>query len=189
MAHLYINSSLWYKEKINDPMKVISAAFDFAEIEVYRKTLKHLLLFAEIKQPYNKKEPGYFLQNLEKIEAMINAAFIINKENLKSITRRPSFSKIDIDSQINSLNWNTFPRSLSFKEYNNPEAVISKFFKYQKLSDWKHCLKSILDLTLTSDNIHESMLEINAFSTFLQLTKLIESVHLIHVYSKVKDKQ
>lgn len=180
MAHTYIKSSLWHKEKIKDPYKTISDVFNFAEINLYRKTIKHFLLFAEEDKPYDKKPPGYFLQNLEQIEAIINAASLINKENVNLHKSKPRSQSNGKQVQEQSMDWNSFPRSLSTKEYNNPHLVIRNFFRYLKLSEWKQCLKSILELSLTEDNIRGSMLEINTLSIYLHLTKLVESVYLIH---------
>ncbi len=82
--HNYLQTSIWYREKIKDPYQVIAAAFDYADITFYRKMILKMLQSVQRKKIYSKTDPGHLLSELGKLESVINAAYFLMKEKKTS---------------------------------------------------------------------------------------------------------
>lgn len=82
--HDYIDTSIWYKNEISDPYQAIAELFTAADVAYYRKTIKGALDAACSGKFWNKSSPGDLLWFFERLESVINAAYLINKEKKKS---------------------------------------------------------------------------------------------------------
>jgi hypothetical protein len=132
------------------------------------------------------------------MESIVNAAYLINQEEKKSplnIAPNDIFNKnlyCGIKTYLSE--WDYLPRFLSMKEYVNPYLAFKKFFKYQDLEKWKEDLHEILDYALVKDNFFNAGIEIDIFSIYFHLSKLVEAAHLIdvrevnHVAGHIKNK-
>jgi hypothetical protein len=60
-ANDYLETSLWYKQPINDPNQVIAEFFSAAALKDYRKRIKALLKAAFGKHIWRKENPGALL--------------------------------------------------------------------------------------------------------------------------------
>jgi hypothetical protein len=184
-AKNYLQTSLWYKEKITDPYQVIAEFFCSAGLTVYRKCIKDSLKAASGNHIWRKYNPGDLLYEFKMLESVINAAYLINKENKKSpikIEKEGSFNpNLFCGWHVDSTQWDYFPRVLSFKEYVNPYLTFKRFFKYLSLPKWKQELQDLLEYALVETSLAEAGIEKDMLSLYLHLTKLIEAAHLIDV--------
>jgi hypothetical protein len=81
--HTYLDSSIWYKEEINDPYQTFAEYFSAADLVSHKKTVKEALNAANSDHIWSKQNPGNLLFSLGQLESIINAAFIIKKEKKK----------------------------------------------------------------------------------------------------------
>ena len=183
--HDYLKTSIWYKEEITDPYEVISEFFHDSDLAAHREMTAEMLLAAHSERVYDLTTPGDLLLQFKFIESVINAAYLINKEEKESplkIEKSDVFNpNLFCSWHKNLTEWDFFPRELSLKEYVNPYLAFKRFFKYMKLPEWKEVLQEILDYALASDSICETVLKIDTLSIYFQLSKLIEAAHLIDV--------
>lgn len=181
----YLKTSLWYKETITDPYQVIAEFFTAADIASYRKCIRDVLKAACSNHIWKKENPGELLYEFQKLESIINAAYLLNKEKKKSplnIRKDNLFNpNLYCGWQGNSTEWDFFPRLLSFKEYSNPYLTFKRFFKYLPLSDWKQELKDLMEYALVQTSFSEAGIEKDILSMYFHLTKLVEAAHLIDV--------
>jgi len=183
--HDYIDTSIWYKNEITDPYQAIAEFFTAADVAYYRKTIKGALDAACSGKFWNKCSPGDLLWFFERLESVINAAYLINKEKKKSPL---SIGKEDVFNpnlycswHADLTEWDFFPRALSLKEYINPYLVFKRFFKYLALPEWKQELHDLADYALMTTNMAEAGIDFDTLPIYFHLTKLVEAVHLIDV--------
>lgn len=183
MKHDYLETSIWYKERIKDPYQVIAAFFSAADIASHRKRIRVFLKASCSDKIWRKDNPGDLLHDFKLIESVINAAYVLNKEKKKSPIEITSYDLLNRNLYSNDMDndWNCFPRSLSRKEYINPYRVFKNFFDYQELEKWKKELQAILNYALVSTGLTESETELNVLSIYIHLNKLVEAAHLIDV--------
>ncbi|HJU45406.1 MAG TPA: hypothetical protein VJ647_01420 [Chitinophagaceae bacterium] len=180
----YLGSSIWYRETITDPYQVIAEAFDFSEISYYRKVIKGILLSTQTDKIYDEVSPSNLLFQFRMMESVINACYLINKENKKSpltigagdyTNRNLYYGRHDRKD-----GWDYFPRCLSRKEFMDPYLVFKRFFKFRELQQWKMDLEEVLNRALSrSDERLE--ISVDILSMYFYLTRLFEAAHLIDV--------
>jgi hypothetical protein len=184
-ANDYLQTSLWYKEKISDPYQVIAEFFCSGHLSSHRKCIKQALKAAAGKFIWRKFNPGDLLYDFKMIESVINAAYLINKENKTSpltINKEGSFNpNLFCGWHRHSTQWDYFPRVLSFKEFANPYLAFKRFFKYLSLQKWKVELQDLLEYALVETSLSEAGIEKDMLSLYFYLSKLIEAAHLIDV--------
>ncbi len=181
----YLETSLWYKDPITDPNQVIAEFFSAASLADYRKRIKAALKAAAGKHIWPKKNPGALLYYFKMIESVINAAWLINKENktlpLLINKENPFNPNIFCGWQSDDTQWDFFPRFLSFKEYVDPYITFKRFFKYLALPVWKDELQDLLEYALVETSLHEAGMKKDMLSLYFHLSKLVEAAHLIDV--------
>jgi hypothetical protein len=184
--HDYLDTSIWYKEKITDPYQIFAEFFSAADVVSHKRTVKNALSAASSDRIYNKRNPGDLLFNLGQLESVINAAHILNKEKKRSPLSIEINSVFDPNLFRGWLggdltDWDYFPRMLSLKEYKNPYVVFKRFFKFQDLAAWKEDLRTISEYALVKTSLSEACIDMDTLSIYCYLTKLIEAAHLIDV--------
>lgn len=181
----YLETSIWYKEKMTDPYQVIAEFFSAANVSDYRKDIKKIVQSAYSCHIWKKSAPGDLLYIFGMLESIINAAYLINSKGKKSplnIDRKDIFNpNLYCGWHSDYTEWDYFPRVLSFKEFVNPYLTFKRFFKYRKLSAWKKELHNLLEHALSSASIFESIEFSDCLSIYRYLVKLVEAVHLIDV--------
>jgi hypothetical protein len=181
----YLETSIWYRERITNPYEVIAEFFFDADIATHRKMVRDILLAANSDKVYDKDSPSDLLLQFKFVESVINAAYLINEEGKESpikIEKKDVFNPNLYCSWHKDLTeWDFFPRQLSLKEYINPYLVFARFFKHKALLEWKQELQEILDYALARSSISESTMNIDTLAAYFFLSKLIEAAHLIDV--------
>ncbi|MCF1713319.1 hypothetical protein L0U88_01595 [Flavihumibacter sp. RY-1] len=79
MKHEYLETSVWFKDKITDPYQIIAAFFDAADIAYHRKIIKNILQVACSDRCWEKQEPGRLLYEFSLLESVINAAWLLER--------------------------------------------------------------------------------------------------------------
>ncbi|MEC5143121.1 hypothetical protein [Chitinophaga sp. 212800010-3] len=180
--HDYLDTSLWYKEKIKDPFQVIAEAFSFAEISFYRKLITRVLHAASSEKVYSKCSPSNLLFEMKMLESVINAAYLIYKERRKSPLL---ISSADLQNRNlyytgrPGTEYDDMPKSLSQKEFMNPYLVFKRSFKRLPLDKLKGQIEEIVEYSLSAHAYDD--IEIDCLSLYLQLNKIVEAAHLIDV--------
>jgi hypothetical protein len=181
----YIDTSIWHKNEITDPYQTIAEFFTAADLVYYRKTIKDALNAACSDKVWNKTSPGDLLWFFERLESVINAAYLINKDKKKSPL---SIGKEDVFNpnlycswHADQAEWDFFPRSLSLKEYIDPYLAFKKFFNYLTLPEWKDELHDLMEFALGKTSFSEACVDFDTLTIYFHLTKLVEAAHLIDV--------
>jgi hypothetical protein len=184
-ANDYLQTSLWYKEKISDPYQVIAEFFFSADIIYYRKCIKYVLRAATSSRIWRKHNPGDLLHDFKMMESVINAAYLMNKANKTfplDIKKESSFDpNLFCGWHTKFTQWDYFPRVLSFKEYVNPYLTFKRFFKFLSLQAWKLELQDLLEYSLVTTSLTQAGIEKDMLPLYFHLSKLVEAAHLIDV--------
>ncbi len=72
--------------------------------------------------------------------------------------------------------WDEFPRNISLEEYNDPYLIVSEFFGWYSLDEWKRELYDLLFDALSRNAAARDIRQIE-----IRLQKLVEAAHLIYV--------
>jgi len=192
------NTEINSEEEITDPYQTIAHLFTAADVPSYRKIIKQAIKAACSDRVWTKRDPSSLLWFFDLLESAINAAYLINKDKKKSpfsISREDLFNPdLYSSKQSNAPDWESFPRTLSVKEFIDPYLVFKRFFRYHSLSEWKMELDDIRCYALGKDSFYDSSIDFDALRIYLHLTKLIEAAHLIdvrevtHVDGRIKPK-
>ena len=183
--HDYLKSSFWCKEEIIDPYQTIALIFDEANVSIYRNNIKNILRTTHSYRRWKEHPLNNPFFTFEKLELMMNAAYLINKESKHSplnISMSDIFNpNLYYGWHANYTAWDYFPKMLSFEEYANPYLTIKRFFNYKNLLDWKKLLKSLSEYAFSSKSITEDIDDFDCISIYHYLVKLVEALHLIDV--------
>jgi hypothetical protein len=183
--HEYIKGSLWFKEKIDDPYQVIAAFFDFANVNMHRDDMSELLEAAVSKKVWKGCSMNDLEARFEKLESLVNAAYLINMENKQQglEIRKDDISNPNLYFGLNDnlTVWDYFPRTLSFEEFIDPYKAIRCFFKYQDLLEWKETMNGLMQFGVTKNSLSENDVFFDTYAVYTNFVKLIEAAHLIDV--------
>ena len=170
------NHSIWYRERIDDPIQVIRNFFDAYSLMNFKAYFYEVLNATSTDHFYQKGSPSDVLYNLERLESIINVAYLINEENLEVI-------EIDTKPRGGSCsfaaNYEMIPSMLSKEEMLNPQEVLKSFFSYKSLKEWKETLIEINDFALSKHPAYEWGVWIDSLSIFIHSGKLAEALYLI----------
>ena len=181
----YLATSIWYKLEITDAYQIIAEFFSTYNVSYVRKTMQQIIRSAYSDYVWAKGTPEDLLFNFEKLESVINACFIINREK--------KHSPIEVNSEqlfnrnlfrgwhANYTDWDEMPKFLSIKEYHDPYLGVRRFFKYKNVHEWKELLNKILHYAFSSSSILEEVANFDTLTVLDKLTRLIEATHLIDV--------
>lgn len=144
---------------------------------------------------WKENDPSFLFFYYEDLNEMINATYIISKEEKRHKTALDILREKGLDDERNLLHpalyfgwqqygtmWDFFPRSLSKEEFINPYLVLRKFFKFQSLEKWHQTLHDLLADSFSSRRTPADPMEgIDLSYIRKNLHKLIEAAHLIDV--------
>jgi len=129
------------------------------------------------------------------LEELIKAAFEITescskRENaiIANDSEEGAPASGDYVSHYRDCNpWNSFPRSLTIKQYRNPYKAIKKFARYASLPQWKTYIKDCTEYALLDTNIDDVLLSYDILAFRLHLLQLIEACHLLDVRTNANE--
>lgn len=173
--------SIWYREKINDPISVIDNFFDAYSLITFKTYFYEVLQTTSSDHFYRNGSPSDVLYLLEKLESLINTAYLINDENFIFVVR-DTFSEVRPVSQKLEMTLSM----LSKEEMDDPKKVLTDFFNFKSFKEWKQDLQEINSFALSKHPAHEWGAWIDSLSIFVYSLKLIEALYLIgHGYDDI----
>lgn len=182
------NHSIWFRDKVYDPFKIIEIFFDAYSLANFKTYLIDVLKAVSDKQFYQKGSPSDVLYLLEKWESIINAAYFLCEIDLGL-----TISSIDnvftelLRKNEKSVNESSdmLPLLLNKDEILNPQQVINAFFSYKSLKEWKQELIEINSFALSKHPAHEWGCNVDTLSVFVYSVKLAEALYLLDYYRKL----
>lgn len=178
---------------------VIDAFFDCYGLLHARAILSRMIKTADAEKIWKGRSPADLLYFVERLEELIEAVFSLTEsydhktETILNESDNDTWLLNQYETycgwHIHSSPWDFFPRHLSKKEFLDPYRALEKFTRYQSLNKWKAVLKEILSHALSPNSISEFDDGTSILGTWLQLHKLLEATHLIHVRSEDETKR
>lgn len=80
--------------------------------------------------------------------------------------------------------WDYFPRYLNKKEYVNPQLMLSKFFAYKTLPEWRDVLEELFSAAISDCSIHTCTNDEDIMKSCEYIMKLFEALYLLKIRSK-----
>lgn len=153
-----------------DPYNVIKDVFSFAQPDELHELFSNFCTAALAdKYAWTDGSPSNLLVVSEKLELLIEAGYLISKEQKKKPLRKPGKKPV-ASGHI---------KSLSETERENPRQVIEEFFSSLSLAEWKRLLRSWTEAGLSRYTILD---EVEAESVPLfcrQIEKLIAAAYAV----------
>ncbi|MGN7890329.1 hypothetical protein [Dyadobacter sp. 22481] len=175
------NHSIWYRQRIIDPFRVIADFFDAYSLMSFKANLYDVLQAVSADHFYQKGSPSDVLYIFERLESVINAAYLINNGGIQAKFIKPGdlIERVKIRQEINS-SWEMLPSLLNSEEMTNPQKVLTSFFDYKSLRDWKQELTEVYNFALSKHPACEWGVCIDSLSVFVYSVKLVEALYLFH---------
>ena len=174
---------IWRDLALSNPYKVIEEIFNYATVQYYRDFLRDVLLYSTKSKEYRKEHVGHVIFSLEGIACLLKACFVISKEkkhSLLDVTEEDILNANFYSSRNSKMDlWSDFPRSLSQAEILDPYIAFGKIFECHNPDKWHEIMKDVVNYA--GSTCYHDMLEENLLEVYLQLSKLFEAAHLIHV--------
>lgn len=184
----YILSSCWYKEVITDPRQTFAEAFLFMDIFGFRRLFKEVLRATLPGASYTPNLIADLICEFKIIESVINAAYIINRDQVKCSIETDSTELsnnfVYYGEHYDSLEWDYFPRSLSRSEFMDPYLIFDRFFEYRSLKQWKAYLLETMETATVKEKGGSGL---DLIEIYFQLTKLFEAACLVDIRENKHD--
>ncbi len=177
--------------------QVIHDFFDTFNFSGAVAKMENILKTAIGNKPW-KGSPWNVLFFMENLENLTGAAFQVNNYSTAKQDANLDTPDKNSDAGVNEMNnvirrrcedsvWNSFPRNLTAKQYNNPYKAIKKFCKYASQDKWRRIFKELIEYALTNHPVDDLSYPCNILTVRQRLLQLIEACHLIEVrtYKKV----
>jgi hypothetical protein len=167
--------SIWYREKINNPFKIIDEFFDYSSLMSFKANFYEILKVTSEDYFYQKGSPNDVLHNLERFESMINVGYLMNGEDLGLTFANPHPD----NKKVFPVSHEMYHSLLSREQIFDPQKVLVSFFEYKSLKEWKNVLIEINDFALSKHPAHEWGVWIDILPVFVHSVKLAEALYLI----------
>ena len=169
------NHSVWYRERINDHFHVIRSFFHYSSLMSFKTNLYEILKVTSEDHFYQKGSPNSVSHHLERLESIINVAYLLNGEDLGHTDTKSKSEDLQVSSVTHEMSYSL----LTKEEISNPHKVLSSFFEYKSLKQWKKALIEINDFALSKHPAHEWGIWIDTLPVFVHSVKLAEALYLI----------
>lgn len=182
------NHSIWFRDKVYDPFKIIEEFFDAYSLANFKTYLIDVLQAVSDEQFYQKGSPSDVLYLLEKWESIINSAYFLCEIDLGlTISPTNNFFTELLGKNEKSVKESSdmLPSLLNNDEILNPQQVITAFFSYKSLKEWKQELLEINSFALSKHPAHEWGCNVGTLSVFVYSVKLAEALYLLDYYRKL----
>jgi len=168
------NHSVWYRERINDPFQVIRSFFDYSSLMSFKINLYEILKVTSEDYFYQKGSPNSVAHHLERLESIINVAYLMIGEDLSHAD-----TKFKSEDQQFHVTQEMSHSLLTKEEILSPHKVLTSFFDYKSLKEWKKALIEINDFALSKHPAQEWGVWIDTLPVFVHSVKLAEALYLI----------
>ncbi len=184
-------SAIKNTQKVAGYYEIIHNFFDTYTLSTVRGYLLTAIIAAESNQVWQTSAPGDLLFLIERLHALIPAVFGIvptkcqRHKAMLAPNQPPSpasyvLYSFDLDDRAA---WDNFPRSLSYKEFNNPYRALQKFTNWSTRKEWHQTLSIVLSYALGKASWTDTGLEIQTLQIYELLVKMVEACHLIDLRS------
>ena len=177
-------------KKIQQAYTHISEFFDAWSMQQANRYLFKILQSA-IDTKSTKLNPSNVLYLFKTLDNLITAALHIQAAGAyrsKAIVQLDNTKLPDLTNHAqffgrhrSSHPWQFIPRALGPKEYANPYRIFKKLAAFGNKQKWKFILNELQDYTFFNTSFAECGDELNIFTVYRLLHKLIEAAHLIEV--------
>jgi hypothetical protein len=160
--------SIWHRDGFDDPYAIVDSFFDAYDLPSFKERLYDVLQVCWQEKYYDKGCPADVLYFLEKVESVINAAYLIliSEEERRLVRSKPAIEA-------------TGKGSLGSEgEIEPPAAIIQfliEFFQYKSLKKWKQELNRICLYSLSSQSAQEWGVWIDSLALYRLLSRLAET--------------
>jgi len=179
-------------DDITNPYRVISFYFSWSALPAQRTNIRQIIAASIKERHWSKGHPRILIHAGERLEKLIEAAYLIQREDDKvednpSIINPDEIRKDVVNPELYCgwaamfFPWDYFPRHLTKEEYINPYKALRKFFKYRSLPEWKGLIKELMGCALSPQSVYELGAYFNVVKVSTMLQKLVEAAHLIEV--------
>lgn len=167
----------WCLEKATDPYRVFVLCFTNAgDLDALRKLLLHIFLFIHPFEHQNEKRVYDVFIAFMAIYSVVEAAHYLCNEDEEQKTGKSTTPKNPYKNDLPAEEQSFTSHFITPEEYLNPLKVLRAFFKYQPREDWRTNIHEILYYCITKASIQ---VEMDLFSLWFYLTKLLEAAHII----------
>jgi hypothetical protein len=173
----------------------IHTFFDSFTLPFARSYVLSSIKAAEGPDIWKKHAPTDLLFFFESLDEIIDSVYSIVK--LDNKTGRLILNKKNGSIDLNDSRlfcgiydqhgpWDYFPRSLSAKEYIDPNKALQKFTSWTTKKEWKVNLRYILSYALGANSLSELGVNLELVRISELLQKMLDACHLIDVRTNIK---
>lgn len=160
--------SIWHRDGFNDPYAILDSFFDAYDLTSFKARLYDILQVCCQEKYYDKGCPADVLYLLEKVESIINAAYLIlSSEKEKRLTQpKPS---AEVTSKAGVRQEGEIDLSAGTSQF------LTEFFEYKSVKKWKQELNRICLYSLSSQSAQEWGVYIDSLTLYQLVGRLAET--------------
>ncbi|WP_143061677.1 hypothetical protein [Dyadobacter sp. SG02] len=160
--------SIWHRDGFDDPYAILDSFFDAYDLTSFKARLYDILQVCCQEKYYDKGCPADVLYLLEKVESIINVAYLIlSGEKEKRLTKAKPSAEVTCKAGVG-------PEA----EIELPAGTIqflTEFFEYKSLKKWKQELNRICLYSLSSQSAQEWGVYIDLLTLYQLVGRLSET--------------
>ena len=164
-----------------DAAKGIHRFFDVYHLPAAIGLMESILEASTLPKVWQLEQPADGLCFIQHVKQLIAASYAVHNKypaNKVAIKRTAACLMPGI-----SHTWETFPRSLTAKQYAKPYYAISECCSYMPEVEWKQLLHDITECALSNTTLYEMQPECNILRVRRYLLRLLEACYLVHIQS------
>ncbi|WP_342086449.1 hypothetical protein [Dyadobacter sp. OTU695] len=160
--------SIWHRDGFDDPYAILDSFFDAYDLTSFKARLYDILQVCCQEKYYDKGCPADVLYLLEKVESIINAAYLIlSGEKEKRVTKSKPSAEVARNAGVRPEGEIELPAGTS--------QFLTEFFEYKGLKKWKQELNRICLYSLSSQSAQEWGVYIDLLTLYQLLGRLAET--------------
>jgi len=160
--------SIWHRDGFDDPYAILDSFFDAYDLTTFKARLYDILQVCCQEKYYDKGCPADVLYLLEKVESIINAAYLIlGGEKEKRLTKSKPSAEVTSKTGVRPEGEIELPAGTA--------QFLTEFFEYKSLKKWKQELNRICLYSLSSQSAQEWGVYIDLLTLYQLLGRLAET--------------
>lgn len=160
--------SIWHRDGFDDPYAILDSFFDAYDLTSFKARLYDILQVCCQEKYYDKGCPADVLYLLEKVESIINSAYLIlSGEKEKRLTKSKPSAEGTCKASVGPDGEIELPASTI--------QFLTEFFEYKSLKKWKQELNQICLYSLSSQSAQEWGVYIDMLTLYQLLGRLAET--------------
>lgn len=162
---ILLETKFWASYEITDPFELITAFYDYWNIEYYKNTLSEIMLHVCKAEVYRKDRPCDVFDFYKAVRSFLRAAYqLTSKAGKWKVTEPPEEWQIMAQA------------SLTSDEYQNPFSVFKKAFEVCTLEEYDFFLSEIVHVAL-SPYTEES--DYDLITPYIHLVKMFDAAQVL----------